>query len=494
MEPETSNKKHWQPSKVFVSYRRKGGAELARLVSDSLQRRRYNVFMDVENLRSGPFNTALFREIQSATDIVVILTPGSMERCRNEGDWVRLEIAYAIEQEKNIVPVMARGFDWASSTSLLPEDLAALPTFNGVESSHEYFEASMDKLATLLIGQPRRSRAWLYWVGGVLAALAVALPALSTFMQEGRSGSGEVGTMMSPLVGDSEESRRERHQALLARAELAESKHEWQEAVNAYEAAIALVDEPKTRTALARAANARDVELVAERKRADFSRLLSEAEQAENSGDLPTAQTTYERAAASAPTDKDRAQAMEKARRVSNNLALQKKVEDANRQKNLMGAARIRVKTLADMPDDVLSVQMRAFKSQPVARPNYQDQSKPQGAQTLMLSYTREMNAESRHPSSDQILDGAGKVIGEVFVEEATDTNSNPEQYVARLFFRRTKGKNEHLCDFRRDDPVGKTRVATAEGISFSAQVTEKAKIVVFGHFASISLQITVKP
>jgi hypothetical protein len=70
---------------VFISYRRDGGAELARLVSEILPRRGYRVFMDVESLRSGPFNTALLSEIESASEVVVILTPGSLDRCRNAG-------------------------------------------------------------------------------------------------------------------------------------------------------------------------------------------------------------------------------------------------------------------------------------------------------------------------------------------------------------------------------------------------------------------------
>jgi hypothetical protein len=49
------------------------------------------MFLDVDDLRSGPFNTALFRRIDSASDILVILTPTCLERCRTEGDWMRQE-------------------------------------------------------------------------------------------------------------------------------------------------------------------------------------------------------------------------------------------------------------------------------------------------------------------------------------------------------------------------------------------------------------------
>jgi hypothetical protein len=110
--------------------------------------------MDVEDLRSGPFNTTLFDEIESSTDLVVILTPGSLDRCQQEGDWLRLEVAHAIKHEKNVVPVMTRGFDWPSQP--LPKDIRRLPDYNALTPSHEYFEASMDRLMNMLVGHPRR--------------------------------------------------------------------------------------------------------------------------------------------------------------------------------------------------------------------------------------------------------------------------------------------------------------------------------------------------
>jgi hypothetical protein len=110
--------------------------------------------MDIEDLRSGPFNTALFEQIESSSDVVVVLTPNSLDRCVNNGDWVRLELAHAIKCKKNVIPVMARGFSFPEFP--LPEDIADLPNYHGVEASHVYFEASMDKLALLLVGNHRR--------------------------------------------------------------------------------------------------------------------------------------------------------------------------------------------------------------------------------------------------------------------------------------------------------------------------------------------------
>jgi len=159
--------------KVFISYRSEGGAETARLVRDALKKRSYQVFMDVEDLRSGPFNTALFGEIESCTDMVVILTPNSLDRCWQENDWLRLEVAHALKHNKNVIPVMTRGFSWPSAT--LPEDIEKLRFQQGVEPSPVYFEASMDRLAKMLAGRPPpHSKWWVLMVGVLVVAGALA--------------------------------------------------------------------------------------------------------------------------------------------------------------------------------------------------------------------------------------------------------------------------------------------------------------------------------
>ena len=144
---------------VFISYRRDGGEALARNIFDALTKRSYPVFMDVESLRAGPFNEGLYREIESADDFVIILTPGCLKRCAGVNDWLRLEIARAFESKKNIVPVMAREFNWQNESELppggLPPEIAGLPMLNGVGHSQELFNGTMDRLAGLLKSVPR---------------------------------------------------------------------------------------------------------------------------------------------------------------------------------------------------------------------------------------------------------------------------------------------------------------------------------------------------
>ena len=81
---------------IFISYRRDGGESTAKILRDKLSELGYQVFFDVESLRSGDFNTRLYTVIEECQDFLLVLSPGALDRCRNEDDWVRLEI----EREK----------------------------------------------------------------------------------------------------------------------------------------------------------------------------------------------------------------------------------------------------------------------------------------------------------------------------------------------------------------------------------------------------------
>ena len=69
---------------VFISYRRDGGEDLARNIKDRLSAKGFKVFFDVEALRSGDFNEALFQKIEECQDVLVILPHGGLDRCDNE--------------------------------------------------------------------------------------------------------------------------------------------------------------------------------------------------------------------------------------------------------------------------------------------------------------------------------------------------------------------------------------------------------------------------
>lgn len=137
---------------VFLSYRRDGAFETASLIAEKLRAAGYDVFLDVESLRSGKFNEQLYAVIEQCSDFILILPEGGLDRCTNELDWVRLEILYALKHHKNIVPVMLKGFVWPET---MPEGLEGLNEFQSVAAGgYDYFDASIDKLKNYLRSNP----------------------------------------------------------------------------------------------------------------------------------------------------------------------------------------------------------------------------------------------------------------------------------------------------------------------------------------------------
>lgn len=132
---------------VFISYRRDGGYEMARLLYEHLKREGIKSFFDLEELRSGPFNTKLYEAIEKSSNFLLVLPPLSLDKCVDEEDWLRLEIEHAIRNNKNIIPIMMQNFVWPND---LPESIEIISKYNGLQMSREYFHAAIEKIISLL--------------------------------------------------------------------------------------------------------------------------------------------------------------------------------------------------------------------------------------------------------------------------------------------------------------------------------------------------------
>ncbi len=134
---------------TFISYRRETGSIMARIVQSELKKRGHLSFLDVDDLGPKQFGERLLREIESVPNFVVVLSPGSMDRCTDHDDWLRREISHAITTHRNIVPLMVDEFQYPPKKKI-PDELEELLHHNGVNYSHEYFAATFDKLSDFL--------------------------------------------------------------------------------------------------------------------------------------------------------------------------------------------------------------------------------------------------------------------------------------------------------------------------------------------------------
>ncbi len=132
---------------VFVSYRR-NSFESANLISEKLRSMGYNVFFDVETLRSGKFNEQLFEVIDNCNDFVLVLPPNALDRCADEDDWVRKEVTRAMSGNKNIIPVLLANFEWPNPMPIGMEELSNYQSI--VAGEKEFFDMSMQRLAGYL--------------------------------------------------------------------------------------------------------------------------------------------------------------------------------------------------------------------------------------------------------------------------------------------------------------------------------------------------------
>ncbi|NJO83565.1 MAG: TIR domain-containing protein [Blastochloris sp.] len=139
---------------VFISYRRTNSFT-ARAVFQNLTTHGYDVFLDTETLDSGAFDQSILRQIAARAHFVLVLTPSALERCVNEGDWLRREIEEAMRLKRNIVPLMFEDFDFrAADKYLVGEWLPLLKSYNGLRFPSDFFDEAMERLRTRFLNVP----------------------------------------------------------------------------------------------------------------------------------------------------------------------------------------------------------------------------------------------------------------------------------------------------------------------------------------------------
>ncbi len=99
--------------KVFISYRRQDGEEIAQRIYKYLRRHEYEPFLDVFQIEGGvPVQPRIIEEIADKDFVLLIDTP--MARCSR---WVRAEIVETLNQR---IPVRALSVDQDDAYPLLP--------------------------------------------------------------------------------------------------------------------------------------------------------------------------------------------------------------------------------------------------------------------------------------------------------------------------------------------------------------------------------------
>lgn len=125
---------------AFISYRRDGGASVAAFLHKELVNRGLRVFMDVNELESGDYITAIKNNIKASKSFILLVSESIFA-----SESVLLEIKEAIALNLNIVPIFINNLQAFPN---VPSDIADLGNINGIILNHRDFDNTLNEIMT----------------------------------------------------------------------------------------------------------------------------------------------------------------------------------------------------------------------------------------------------------------------------------------------------------------------------------------------------------
>jgi hypothetical protein len=160
--------------KIFINYRRGDDSGFVQALLGRLEQAfsRQQVFIDIDGIDPGvDFVRVLEEQVAQCDVLIAVIGKGWIDardetnarRLDNPDDFVRIEIASALSQEKRVIPVLVGDARMPRSNEL-PEVLKPLAKRGAVRLTHERFRADTTGLVDALrralekIEMPRRTR------------------------------------------------------------------------------------------------------------------------------------------------------------------------------------------------------------------------------------------------------------------------------------------------------------------------------------------------
>lgn len=140
---------------IFLSYRRKdamgnSNVATARTFKLEFERRGMKVFFDYSECTDDYFSDKILPAIRTCRYFVLVLTKDCLDRCKNEGDWLRREITEAIKFGRKIIPISPDGVfeGWPKD---LPEAIRPLSAGDGLQITTIHMDRVFESNVELLI-------------------------------------------------------------------------------------------------------------------------------------------------------------------------------------------------------------------------------------------------------------------------------------------------------------------------------------------------------
>jgi hypothetical protein len=169
--------------KIFVSYRRSDTPEIAQRLYERLSQQfgAVNVFYDQADIEYGQlWREEVTRQIRSADIVIALVGPKWLEtlRARSRSDDVlRFELATALTQQKEVIPVLV-GATPMPHSGQLPEEVRRLTEFQALPLSDDMDLAVLELLGRVKPGLGLAVRWSVANVGGWLVGVLVLVFAL----------------------------------------------------------------------------------------------------------------------------------------------------------------------------------------------------------------------------------------------------------------------------------------------------------------------------
>lgn len=149
-----------QKGRIFISYRRADSAGYAGRIYDRLTAHfgEDAVFMDVDTIEAGVDFVEVLQNAVQRCDVLVALIgrrwldskdANGKRRLDNPEDFVRIEVAAALDRDIRVIPVLVDGVIMPNSTEL-PGNLKPLARRNALQVDHQSFNLDVQRLISQL--------------------------------------------------------------------------------------------------------------------------------------------------------------------------------------------------------------------------------------------------------------------------------------------------------------------------------------------------------
>jgi len=141
---------------IFISYRREDSAAYAGRLRDHLRQHfgKAEVFMDIDTIDLGQAFDAAIQEAVGACDILIavigpqwstISDENGQRRLEHDGDFIRLEVATALERNIPVIPMLVGGAKMPAAEDL-PDNLKSLSVRNALSVTNERWDYDIGRL------------------------------------------------------------------------------------------------------------------------------------------------------------------------------------------------------------------------------------------------------------------------------------------------------------------------------------------------------------